>query len=377
MPIFVSLFIARIVAPVFPIFKGFIQRVEYLSGTPTIGSVGLKAGIYGGSGYAGAELVRLLTGHPEVGALGVSSRGYAGRGISEVYPQLAVEGAYVGPEEIDASSLDVAFVAYGHGESAEAVMGLLEAGARLVVDLSADFRLSDVAVYEEWYGEHPAPGLLGEAHYGLPEVFGAPEGRLVANPGCYPTAAILALAPVVRRVGVRSVTINALSGVSGAGAKPSGKTHFVTVNESVSPYGISDGTPRHRHTPEIEMMLRRVGEAPEVTFVPHLLPISRGELETIVVELEGELPEAGEVLGWYEEDYGAWGFVEARAEPPHVSHVANTNRARLSAAVDKRAKKLLLFAAVDNLLKGAAGAAVQNMNLALGYPEDLGLEHLK
>jgi N-acetyl-gamma-glutamyl-phosphate reductase len=283
----------------------------------------------------------------------------------------------VGPEEIDASSLDVAFVAYGHGESAEAVRGLLETGARLVVDLSADFRLSDVAVYEEWYGVHPAPGLLGEAHYGLPEVFGAPEGRLVANPGCYPTAAILALAPVVRREGVRSVTINALSGVSGAGAKPSVKTHFVSVNESVSPYGISDGTPRHRHTPEIEMMLRRVGETPEVTFVPHLLPISRGELETIVVELEGELPEAAEVLDWYEEDYGAWGFVEAGAEPPHVSHVANTNRARLSAAVDRRAGKLLLFAAVDNLLKGAAGAAVQNMNLALGYPEDLGLEHLK
>src|SRR5918998_5189121 len=270
-----------------------------------MGSMGLKVGIYGGSGYAGAELVRLLAGHPEVGAMDVSSRGYAGRGISEVYPQLAVEGKYVEPGEIDASSLDAAFVAYGHGESAGAVEGLLEAGTRLVVDLSADFRLPDVNVYEEWYGEHPAPGLLEEAHYGLPEVFGTPKGRLVANPGCYPTAAILALAPVVRRAGVRSVTINALSGVSGAGAKPSVNTHFVTANESVSPYGISDGTPRHRHTPEIEMMLRRVGEAPEVTFVPHLLPISRGELETIVVELEDsrDLPEVEEVLGWYAEDY--------------------------------------------------------------------------
>jgi N-acetyl-gamma-glutamyl-phosphate reductase len=223
--------------------------------------------------------------------------------------------------------------------------------------------------------------LLKESHYGLPEVFGVPEGRLVADPGCYPTAAILALAPVVGRLGagVRSVTINALSGVSGAGAKPSIKTHFVTANESVSPYGIVSGSPRHRHTPEIEMMLRRVGETPEVTFVPHLLPISRGELETIVVELQDSetLPCAGDVLGWYAEDYEGWGFVEARPEPPHVAHVANTNRARLSAAVDVRAGKLLLFAAVDNLLKGAAGAAVQNMNLALGYPEDLGLEHLK
>jgi N-acetyl-gamma-glutamyl-phosphate reductase len=358
-----------------------MQELEYSSGGPTMCGMGLKIGVYGGSGYAGAELVRLLAGHPEVGAMAVSSRGYAGRGISEVYPQLAVEGSYVEPGEIDASSLDAAFVAYGHGESAGAVKELLDAGAGLVVDLSADFRLSDVGLYEAWYGEHSAPELLGEAHYGLPEVFGAPEGRLVANPGCYPTAAVLALAPVVRRFGgeVRSITVNALSGVSGAGAKPSVKTHFVSANESVSPYGISGGEMRHRHTPEIETVLRRVGETPEVTFVPHLLPISRGELETIVVELEdaAEIPGADEVLRWYGEDYEDWAFVEAREEPPHIAHVANTNRARLSAAVDRRAGKLLLFAAVDNLLKGASGAAVQNMNLALGFEEDLGLEHLK
>src|SRR5918992_571030 len=195
-----------------------------------MGSVGLKVGIYGGGGDAGAELMGLVASHPEVGAMDVSSRGYAGRGISEVYPQLAVEGEYVDPEEMDASSLDAAFVAYGHGESAGAVKELLDGGAKMVLDLSADFRLPDVELYEEWYGEHPAPELLGEAHYGLPEVFVAPRGRLVANPGCYPTAAILALAPVVRRMGgmVRSVTINALSGVSGAGARPSVKTHFVT-----------------------------------------------------------------------------------------------------------------------------------------------------
>jgi len=344
-----------------------------------MGGMGLKVGIYGGGGYAGVELVRLLTGHPEVGGMEVSSRGYAGREIDEVYPQLAAGGRYVEPEEIDASTLDVAFVAYGHGESAGVVEGLLAGGARLVVDLSADFRFPEVSVYEEWYGEHPAPALLETAHYGLPEVFGAPRGDLVANPGCYPTAAILALAPVVRRVGsgVRSVTVNALSGVSGAGARPSGKTHFVSVNESVSPYGISQGAPRHRHTPEIEIMLRRVGETPEVTFVPHLLPLSRGELETIVVELDDELPGAREILAWYAEDYEGWSFVEAREEPPHIAHVANTNRARLSAAVDRRAGKILLFSAVDNLLKGAAGTAVQNMNLALGYPEYLGLEHLK
>jgi N-acetyl-gamma-glutamyl-phosphate reductase len=334
--------------------------------------MGLNVGVYGGSGYAGVELVRLLSGHPEVGAFKVASRGYAGMGIGSVYPELAVEGSYVAPEEIEASDLDVAFVAYGHRESAETVRELMEAGARLVVDLSADFRLGDAGLYGEWYGEHPAPELLGEAHYGLPEVFGSAEGRLIANPGCYPTAAILALAPVVKRVeGIRSVTINALSGVSGAGAKPSVKTHFVSVNESAGAYG----APLHRHTPEIETLLGRVGEVPRVTFVPHLIPITRGELETIVVDLE-EVPGTDEVLGWCAEDYDGWAFVEAREEYPHVSHVANTNRCRLSAAVDRRAGKLLLFSAVDNLLKGASGAAVQNMNLALGYEEQLGLEHL-
>ncbi len=336
-----------------------------------MGGMGLKVGVYGGSGYAGVELVRLLAGHPEIGALSVASRGYAGLGIGEVHPQLSVDGTYVSPEEIE--DLDVAFVAYGHGESAETVRELMRSGTHLVIDLSADFRLPHEELYGEWYGEHPAPELLMEAHYGLPEVFGAPAGRLVANPGCYPTAAILALAPVVRRMeGIRSVTINALSGVSGAGAKPSVKTHFVSVNESAGAYG----APRHRHTPEIETILRRVGEVPDVTFVPHLIPITRGELETIVVDVEG-VPEAEEVLGWYAEDYEDWVFVEAREEYPHVAHVANTNRCRLSAAVDSRAGKLLLFSAVDNLLKGASGAAVQNMNLALGYEEDLGLEHLE
>jgi N-acetyl-gamma-glutamyl-phosphate reductase len=333
--------------------------------------MGLRVGVYGGSGYAGVELVRLLAGHPEVGALSVASRGYAGLGIRDVHPQLAVDGMYVSPEVIE--GLDVAFVAYGHGESAETVRELLRSGSHLVIDLSADFRLPHEEMYREWYGEHPVPELLEEAHYGLPEVFGATSARLVANPGSYPTAAILALAPVVRRVGgIRSVTINALSGVSGAGAKPSVKTHFVSVNESAVAYG----APWHRHTPEIETILRRVGEVPDVTFVPHLIPITRGELETIVVDLEG-VPEAEEVLGWYAEDYEDWVFVDAREEYPHVAHVANTNRCRLSAAVDSRAGKLLLFSAVDNLLKGASGAAVQNMNLALDYEENLGLEHLE
>lgn len=334
----------------------------------------MKVGIYGGSGFAGMELVRLLSAHPKVGDLSVSSRRYAGQRIGEVYPQLAVDQEFVEPGEIEASGLDVAFVAYPHNESAVAVKELLDAGTALVVDLSADFRLPDVSLYEEWYGDHPAPELMDEAHYGLPEVFGQADGRIIANPGCYPTAALLALAPVVKRMGdsVRSITVNALSGVSGAGAKPSTKTGFVSANENANAYG----APLHRHTPEIETMLRRVGEAPAVTFVPHLIPTTRGELETIVIDAE-EIPSREEVLEWYAEDYDGWKFVEARKQYPHIAHVANTNRCRLSAAVDERAGKLLLFSALDNLLKGASGAAVQNMNLALGYPEDLGLEHLK
>ncbi len=161
----------------------------------------LNVGIYGGSGYAGSELVRLLSGHPKVGTLSVASRGYAGRKVSEVYPHLAAEERFLEPDEVPAPELDVAFVAYAHNESAGTVKELLEGGAGLVVDLSADFRLPDVRVYEAWYGEHPAPELVREAHYGLPELFGAAEGRIVANPGCYPTAAVLALAPVVKRVG--------------------------------------------------------------------------------------------------------------------------------------------------------------------------------
>ena len=344
-------------------------------------AMGLRVAVYGGSGYTGGELLRLLVGHPEVGAIQVTSRQHAGVVVGEAYPQLAVRERFVAPEEVDASGLDVAFVAYPHMEGAPVMKGLLEAGVGLVVDLSADFRLGDVGVYEEWYGPHPAPELFAEAHYGLPEVFGAPDGkRLVANPGCYPTAALLALAPVVGRLPVSSVAINALSGVSGAGAKATQKTHFVSANENAAPYGLAGGAPRHRHTPEIEEMLRRVAPgAPAVTFVPHLLPLTRGELETIVVDLEdgAELPGAGDVLGWYAEDYASWAFVEARGEAPQISHVAGTNRCRLSAAVDGRAGKVLLFAAVDNLLKGASGAAVQNMNLALGYPEDAGLEHLR
>src|SRR4029450_13550415 len=153
-----------------------------------MGGMGLKVGVYGGRGYTGIELVRLLSGHPEVGAMSVASRGYVGLGIGEVYPQLAVDGAYVAPEEIEASDLDVAFVAYGHGESAGAGKTLLRSGSHLVIDLSADFRLPYEDLYAEWYVEHPAPELLGEAHYGLSEVFGAATGRLIANPGCLQTA---------------------------------------------------------------------------------------------------------------------------------------------------------------------------------------------
>ena len=217
--------------------------------------------------------------------------------------------------------------------------------------------------------------MISEAHYGLPEVFGV--GR---RDGSSPTPAATRRRRSWRsrrscggwEGSISSITVNALSGVSGAGAKPSVKTGFVSANENANAYG----APRHRHTPEIETMLRRVGESPEVTFVPHLIPVTRGELETIVVDVE-ELPEAREVLGWYAEDYGE---MEVRGGAARVSARRARRQHQPVPALGgggRRAGKLLLFSALDNLLKGASGAAVQNMNLALGYPEDLGLEHLK
>jgi N-acetyl-gamma-glutamyl-phosphate reductase len=255
--------------------------------------------------------------------------------------------------------VDAAIVAYPHGASAPVVAEMRERGIK-VVDLSADFRLRDVATYEEFYVDHPAAQLIDEAVYGLPELYREDlrGASLVANPGCYPTAAILALAPLMPYLD--DVVIDAKSGVSGAGRAPSDTTHFVSADENLTPYGVG----RHRHTPEIEQEL-----GAQVTFTPHLAPLDQGELVSCYVTLTEDL----DVLALYEERYADEPFVELAQRPPGVRDVRETNICRIHVHPDERTGRVLVFAVIDNLWKGAASQAVQNLNLMLGLDETLGL----
>jgi N-acetyl-gamma-glutamyl-phosphate reductase len=276
-------------------------------------------------------------------------------------------------EELDLehhAQVDAAIVAYPHGAAAELVYELRERGVR-VVDLSADFRLRDPGVYAEWYREHPAPQLLDEAVYGLPELGYREAIRtadVVANPGCYPTATLLALAPLASAGLIEGVVVDAKSGVSGAGRAATEKTHFVAVDENVSAYGV----PRHRHTPEIEQELEAIlGQELKITFTPHLLPLDQGELVSCYVNL----PSGGEheLAALYVERYGAEQFVEVRDAPPGVRDVRETNICRISVHQDTRTGRAIVFAVLDNLWKGAASQAVQNLNLMFGLPEGEGI----
>src|SRR5947209_3666818 len=252
------------------------------------------------------------------------------------------------------------------GAAAPLVAELRQRGVR-VVDLSADFRLRDPAVYELWYREHPVPTLLPEAVYGLPEryreeISGA---DLVANPGCYPTAALLALAPLARAGLLADVVIDAKSGVSGAGRAPSEKTHFVTVDENVSAYGV----PRHRHTPEIEQELAALGTDVRITFTPHLLPLDQGELVSCYVRGAN----GADLEALYQDTYRREPFVEISDTPPGVRDVRETNFCRISVHRDDRTGRVIVFSAIDNLWKGAASQALQNLNLMFGLPEEDGV----
>jgi N-acetyl-gamma-glutamyl-phosphate reductase len=259
--------------------------------------------------------------------------------------------------------VDAAVVAYPHGASAPVVAELVERGVR-VVDLSADFRLHELATYEEWYGPHPAPGLIGEAVYGLPELHREEirGARLVANPGCYPTAAILALHPLARAGAIGEVIIDAKSGVSGAGREPSHTKHFVSVDETVTPYKVGG----HRHTPEIEQEL---GLLTPLTFTPHLVPLAHGELVScyVVPSEEADTPEL------YREAYADEPWVEVVEGPPGMQEVRETNFCRISVHGDARSHVLIVFATIDNLYKGTSSQAVQNLNLMFGLDESLGL----
>jgi N-acetyl-gamma-glutamyl-phosphate reductase len=325
--------------------------------------------VAGASGFAGALAVRLVWQHPRLELASATSRRDAGTRLDSLYPRHRVP---VELEELDldaAGSLDAAVVAYPHGASAALVAELRRREVR-VVDVSADFRLRDLSSYERTYGDHGAPELLAEAVYGLPELHRAriAGAALVANPGCYPTAALLALAPLAESGLVNGVVISAASGVSGAGREGGERLSFVNVDENFSPYGVEG----HRHAPEIDQELAGLGWSGRATFVPHLLPLDQGLSASCYVDLTRDVAE-DELVALYGERYGEEPFVEVVEAPPGVRDVRETNACRVMVALDRAGGRALVFSAIDNLWKGAAGQALQNLNLMLGLPETEGL----
>jgi len=338
----------------------------------------VKVSIIGATGYAGAELVRILSRHPDAELAALTTQSYAGKPFWEVYPHLYGYTSLV-CEEMDLARVieasDVVFIALPHGH---AMPVALEAGRRgkKVVDLGADFRLSDYKVYEQWYKvEHAARELLAEAVYGLPELNREKikSAWLVANPGCYPTSAILALAPLLKNnlADTGTIIIDSKSGVSGAGRGLSLNTHFGEVNENFRAYNVGV----HRHTPEIEQELGRLaGQAFTVSFTPHLLPITRGILSTVYARLTSPLSQA-EALELYRGFYRGESFIRVLPQGflPQTKWVSGTNHCDIGLTVDQRTGRVVVTAAIDNLVKGAAGQAVQNMNLLCGFAEDTAL----
>jgi len=338
-----------------------------------------KVGIINVTGYAGVELARLLFQHPGVELTSVTGRSAAGQKLDTVFPHLASIDLTI---EAELGEVDLAFSAMPHKDSAEVVIPLLNKGIK-VVDISADFRLKKPAEYEQWYGfTHPAPHFLEQAVYGLPELYRSQiaSASLVANPGCYPTAAILALAPAVKAgLDQPKIVIDSKSGVSGAGRTLSLKTHYSEVNEDVSAYAL-DG---HRHLPEIVQEIGQLypGDLPLITFVPHLIPMTRGILTTCYSPLvSGKVATGREgqaaLRQLYLDFYKDAPFVKVVDSPPHTKHTWGNNDCLVYPVIDERTERLIVISCIDNLVKGAAGQAIQNMNLMLGLPETAGLEAL-
>lgn len=317
----------------------------------------------GAAGFAGALAADILWRHPEIELTAVTARSDAGAKLSSVHPRYDVPLTL---DEFDAEGVaakaDCALVAYPHGAAAPVVAELIQHGLK-VVDLSADFRLSAEA-YESYYQPHEHLGLLSEAVYGLTERHRdrIADARLVANPGCYPTASLLGLYPVADLAG--DVIVDAKSGVSGAGRAASDKTHFVSVVENFSPYGVE----RHRHRAELEMEL----PIERITFTPHLLPLDQGLLASIYLQPAEPLT-AAQLRERFEDAYADEPFVRFVDAPPGVRDVRDTNACAIHATIEQETGRVLVFSAIDNLWKGAAGQAVQNLNLMLGLPETAGL----
>jgi len=340
----------------------------------------IRVAVMGASGYTGVELLRLLSRHSQVEITAVTSRQHEGEPISSSFPSLLGAVDLVcsagDPHEIS-SQADLVFTALPHKTAMEVVPQLLAGGCK-VVDLSADYRLKQVEVYEQWYQEHTSPQLLDEAVYGLPELMREqiPAARLVANPGCYPTSIALALSPLLanRVVELDSLVIDSKSGTSGAGRGAKVGSLFCEVNEGFKAYGLAG----HRHTPEIEQTLSLVsGESVQVTFTPHLLPINRGILSTCYAKLSDDVT-AEQMHALFRAAYDDEPFVRVLplGRYPDVAFVKGSNYCDIGLSVDKRNGRVVVIAAIDNLVKGAAGQAVQNMNLMYGWAEETGLQQL-
>ncbi|AVX21760.1 N-acetyl-gamma-glutamyl-phosphate reductase [Carboxydocella sporoproducens DSM 16521] len=338
----------------------------------------IKVGIVGATGYTGAELIRILQGHPEVKIEVLTSQSYAGQEIAQVFPQLSpLELPVLIEQEQDKlTEVDVAFLALPHGVSMPIAARLLSAGVK-VIDLGADFRLKDAVAYQTWYGlEHSYPQLLAEAVYGLPELKREQiaAARLVANPGCYPTSILLALAPALKHglLHLDTIIADSKSGVSGAGRGVSLGVHFSEVNENFKAYNVG----QHRHTAEIEQELAVLAGKPlTITFTPHLVPMTRGILSTVYAKLRQNLEEE-EIRAIYRDFYRGEPFVKVleAGQYPQTKWCAGSNRAFIGLKKDARTGRLILVSAIDNLVKGASGQAVQNMNILFGLPETMGLE---
>lgn len=343
----------------------------------------LTVGIVGVSGYGGGELYRLLASHPQVAVTYVTSHTYAGQTLNKALPGVAPTALICA--EFDAvqcaDACEFVFLAGESGMAMRVAPSLLEAGKK-IVDLSADFRLHDPAVYKEWYkAEHLVPELLDEAVYGLPELRDdkIEKARLVANPGCHVTAAVLALMPLIHggALDLDTIIIDSITGVSGAGRSKFGLDyHFSEINESVRPYGVGGV---HRHTPEIEQVLGQISEQEiRLTFTPHLAPITRGILSTCYATLT-HFPGVGALFPDLNDLFADFYYLDPfvkilpPGEFPATKHVTGTNLCHIGLTVDKRTNRVIVVSAIDNLVKGAAGQAIQNMNLMCGFDETAGL----
>lgn len=334
-----------------------------------------KIGIVGATGYTGSELVRILTHHPEVKIEIITSESRKGERFSDVHPFLqgiSDEKLY-SIKDIPEKGLDLVFLALPHGVSMEFVKEHMDADHK-IIDLSGDFRLGSADVYKEWYGKtHIYPEGFSQSVFGIPELFRTQirSAHLVANPGCYPTGAILGLAPLVKGNFIkRDIIVDSKSGVTGAGVKPKKVTHFSNVYDNFKPYGIKT----HRHTIEIQGTLNKLSSnSLNVQFTPHLLPVDRGIISTIYAKpVNGEL----NLQELYREFYADEPFIRIFENPPEIKNVRGTNFCDLYATFDERTGNIIVVTAIDNLVRGAAGQAVQNMNIMFNFDEKTGLDRI-